>query len=356
MTIPFGRLAIGADQPCLLVAELSANHNGSLQRALSTIDAAKAAGADAIKLQTYTADTLTLDVDRPEFVVPSGGPWAGRRLHDLYREAHTPWEWHPMLFERAREIGLEVFSTPFDSTAVDLLESLDAPGYKIASFELTDDGLLVRVAATGKPVVMSTGMATEAEIAHAVEVLRSNGTRDLVLLHCTSAYPAPDESMALRAMRRLAALGGGPIGLSDHSEGIVAPIAAVALGAAMIEKHFTLARNEGGVDAHFSLEPAEFRALAKAVRRAELMLRNEVVGPGLAESGSVVFRRSLFVVEDLAEGDLITERHIRSIRPGHGLAPRHLDQLIGRRAARAAARGTPTSWDLIGSAPEATAR
>ena len=347
MTVRIGGHEIGPDAPCLVVAELSANHNGDLGRAIATIEAAARAGAHAIKLQTYTPDTITLNCNRPDFVVPGTGPWAGRRLWDLYREAHTPWAWHSRLFEVARAAGLEVFSTPFDPTAVDLLESLGAPAYKIASFELVDDRLLRRVAATGKPVVLSTGMANLEEIGHAVGVLRQAGVAELVILRCTSSYPAPDSAMHLRTMPVLAEMTGCPVGLSDHSLGTVAPVVAVSLGARMIEKHFTLDRGSGGVDSHFSLEPEEFRAVVESVSRAQAMLGIATFGPGLAEEGSVAFRRSLYLAEDVAAGELLTERNVRSIRPGHGLAPRFADLVIGRPARRAAQRGTPVSWDLV---------
>lgn len=356
MTIAIGKVAVGAGSPCLLVAELSGNHNGDLGRAVATIQAAKDAGAHAIKLQTYTADTLTIRSDRPDFVVPGSGPWGGRTLHDLYREAHTPWAWHERLFTEARRVGLEIFSTPFDATAIELLESLGAPAHKVASFELVDDDLLRRVAATGKPVILSTGMANLEEIAHAGRILRDGGCRELVVLKCTSSYPAPDGSMNLASLPLLAAVTGCPVGLSDHSMGTVAPVVAVTLGAVMIEKHFTLDRAAGGVDSHFSLEPAEFRELADAVARASAMVGAAALGPGLAEEGSTTFRRSLYVVEDVAEGDMLTERNIRSIRPGFGLAPRFAPMVIGRRAARAVARGTPVSWDLLGTVTAGAAR
>jgi N-acetylneuraminate synthase len=329
-----------------VVAELSGNHNGDLGRAIATIEAAAEAGAAAIKLQTYTADTITIRSDRPEFVVPGTGPWGGRRLWDLYQEAHTPWDWHPRLFETARRFGLEIFSTPFDHSAVDLLESLGTPAYKIASFELVDDALLRRVAATGKPVIMSTGMANLEEIGHAVGVLKNAGVAEPVLLRCTSSYPAPDHAMHLRTIPVLAAATGCPVGLSDHSLGLVAPVVAVTLGAVMIEKHFTLDRAAGGVDSHFSLEPAELAELVTAVTRTEAMLGKPTFGSGLDEEGSTAFRRSLYVVADVAAGETFTERNVRSIRPGHGLSPRYADLVMGRRAARSIARGTPLGWDL----------
>jgi N-acetylneuraminate synthase len=338
---------VGPGHPTYLVAELSGNHNGDLQRALDTIRAAADAGADAIKLQTYTADTLTIDCATSEFVVPGTGPWGGRTLYDLYREAHTPWEWHERLFEEAADAGLHIFSSPFDSTAVDLLERLEAPAYKIASFELVDDALLRRVAGTGKPVILSTGMANLEEIAHAVGVLRARGCSELLLLRCTSSYPAPDESMNLATIPVLSRAVGAPVGLSDHSLGTTAPVVAVSLGACFIEKHFTLSRADGGVDSHFSLEPPEFRELVTAVRRSEAMVGAVSFGAGVAEEGSAVFRRSLYVVRDVGAGEAFTAENVRSIRPGFGLSPRFLDVALGKRASRPIRRGTALSWDHL---------
>lgn len=347
MTVMIGRTPVGQGAPCFLIAELSGNHNGDLGRAMATVHAAKAAGAHAIKLQTYTPDTITIRSDRADFVVPGNGPWGGRTLYDLYQEAHTPWAWHERLFAEAASVGLEIFSSPFDDTAIGLLESLGSPAYKIASFELVDDRLLRGVAITGKPVVLSTGMANVEEIAHAIGILREAGCRDLVLLKCTSSYPAPDAGMNLAALSALATIGQCPVGLSDHSLGIIAPVVAVTLGASVIEKHFTLDRSAGGVDSHFSLEPAEFRVMADAVGRAETMIGGPSFGPGLAEEGNVTFRRSLYVVDDVAPGDLLTVDNVRSIRPGFGLSPRHASVVIGRRAAHGAVRGTPVTWELI---------
>ncbi|HEV2150421.1 MAG TPA: pseudaminic acid synthase [Longimicrobiaceae bacterium] len=349
-TIDIGGRRVGPGHPAYLVAELSGNHNGDLQRALDTVRAAAEAGADAIKLQTYTADTLTIDSRKEHFVVPGDGPWGGRTLYQLYEEAHTPWEWHPRLFEEARAYGLDIFSTPFDATAVDLLEELGAPVYKVASFELVDDEILRTVAATAKPVVLSTGMGSLEEVAHAVAVLRGAGCEQVLLLRCTSSYPAPDASMNLATLPVLAQATGCPVGLSDHSLGTTAPVVAVTLGACFVEKHFTLSRADGGVDSHFSLEPAEFRALVEDVRRAEAMIGVPSFGPGVAEEGSTVFRRSLFVVRDVAEGEEFTRESVRSIRPGYGMPPRFLDVVVGKRAARAVERGTPLSWDLVGGA------
>ena len=347
MTFQVGRRTVGAGAPCFIVAELSGNHNGDLGRAVATIEAAADAGAHAIKLQTYTPDTMTIRSNRPEFIVPGNGPWGGRRLWDLYQEAHTPWSWHPRLFDTARRAGLEIFSTPFDATAVSLLESLDAPAYKIASFELGDDALLQRVAATEKPIILSTGMANVEEIGHAVAILQAAGVIDLVVLRCTSSYPAPDAAMHLATLPVLASMTGCPVGLSDHSTGIVAPVVAVTLGAVMIEKHFTLDRTAGGVDSHFSVEPAELKQLVEAVAAAEAMVGKPTFGPGVAEEGSVVFRRSLYVVEDIGAGEPFTERNIRSIRPGHGLSPRYASIVLGRRAAVTVRQGTPLSWDVM---------
>ena len=332
-----------------MIAELSGNHNGELDRALACVHAAARTGVDAIKLQTYRADTLTIDVDAPEFRVPGDGPWAGRTLYDLYTEAHTPWAWHAPLFDAARAAGIQIFSTPFDATAVELLESLGAPAYKIASFELVDDALLRCVAATGKPVILSTGMADLEEIAHALEILRDAGARDVALLRCTSSYPAPDDAMNLRSILELMRRFDVPVGLSDHSSGTLAPVVAVSLGACMVEKHFTLAREDGGVDSHFSLEPAELCQLVDDVRRAERMLGAARFGTGRAETESAIFRRSLYIVEDVRAGEALSEENVRSIRPGFGLAPRHLVEVLGRRASRSLRRGTPLNWDDLES-------
>ncbi len=339
--------AIGKAHPAYIVAEMSGNHNGDVERAVAIVHAAAAAGADAVKLQTYTADTMTIQADSPQFVVPPGEPWAGRHLYDLYQEAHTPWEWHPRLFEEAKKAGIAAFSTPFDATAVSLLQSLDAPAYKIASFELVDDRLLQAVAATGKPVILSTGMGGLEEIAHAVTILRQAGCQDFVLLRCTSSYPAPYWSLHLSTIPAMAQTFGCPVGLSDHSLGTTAAIVAVTLGACMVEKHLMLSRKDGGVDSHFSLEPEEFAELVHQVRRTEAMLGNPTFGPGLAEEGSILFRRSLYVVRDVEAGDQFTTANVRPIRPGFGLSPRYLDLVLGKRATRGARRGTPLSWDLL---------
>lgn len=337
---------IGPEYPPYIIAELSGNHNGDITRAFALIEAAKAAGADAVKLQTYTADTLTIDHDSADFVI-SDGLWAGRRLHELYQEAHTPWEWHEALFAKGCEVGITVFSTPFDSTAIDLLESLAAPAYKIASFELIDLPLVQRVAATRKPLIMSTGMASLSEIGEAVTVARSAGCNDLILLHCVSGYPAPPQDANLRTIPHLAEAFEVVGGLSDHSYGIGVAVASVALGAAVIEKHITLRRADGGPDADFSLEPGELRELVENCRTAWQALGKVDYSRKDSERGNVVFRRSLYVVRDIAEGELLTEENVRSIRPGYGLAPKYLPTLLGRRARQAVQRGTPVSWDLL---------
>jgi len=330
-----------------IVAEMSGNHKGEIARAIRLIDAAKAAGADAVKIQTYTADTITLDCDRPEFRL-EGGLWKGRTLHDLYREAHTPWDWHPALFDHARRIGIPIFSSPFDPTAVDLLESLDAPAYKIASFEIVDLGLIARAAATGKPLIISTGMAALGEIGEAVAAVRQVGDNPVALLHCVSGYPTPVEDCDLRTIPHLAQAFGLPVGLSDHTHGVAVPVAAVALGAVMIEKHFTLDRSEGGVDADFSLEPHEFKVMADACRTAHAALGRVDYGLKPSEAGGRDFRRSLYVTRDVAAGEPLGPDNVRSIRPGKGLAPKYLPDVLGRPATRALMRGEPLDWTMVG--------
>ncbi len=349
MTAPFslGDRLVGPGQPVYVVAEISANHRGRLEEAERLVLAAKQSGADAVKLQTYTPDTMTIDCDRPEFIVRGGTPWDGRRLYDLYQEAHTPWEWQPRLKRLADEVGIALFSTPFDATAVDFLEQVGVPAYKIASFELVDLALVRRAAATGKPLVLSTGMATPGEIDEAVSAAREAGARAIALLHCVSAYPAPPEQMDLQAIPRLAQAYGVPVGLSDHTLGIAAAVAAVALGACLVEKHLTLSRAAPSLDSEFSLEPRELKALVDAVRTVERAICGESRSSTGPESASRRLRRSLFVVEDVRAGQALSARNVRSIRPGHGLAPRHLDAILGRRAAQDIARGTPLSWDLL---------
>lgn len=335
---------IGPNHPPYIIAELSANHNGSLERALQTMDAARNCGANAIKLQTYTADTMTIDCDRPDFMV-RGGLWDGYKLYDLYKWAQTPFEWHQAMFEHARKIGITVFSTPFDESAVDLLERLEAPAYKIASFENNDLPLIRYVAKTGKPMIMSTGMATEEEIAEAVDAARSAGCQDLVLLHCISSYPAPMEQANLLQMPELARRFGTLPGLSDHTLGTTASVAAVALGACVIEKHFTLSRADKGPDSEFSIEPEELECLCREARDAWLALGEAGYQRLAAEAGSKVFRRSVYFVRDLPKGAVIRPEDIRRIRPGMGLPPKHFDALIGRRLRVGVMRGTATSWD-----------
>ncbi len=338
--------AIGAGNPPYVIAELSGNHNGDIGRAFRLIDAAKAAGCDAVKLQTYTADTITINHDGPEFRI-KGGPWDGRLLYDLYGEAHTPWAWHQALFDHARKVGVACFSSPFDETAVDFLEGLQAPAYKIASFEIVDTPLIRRAAKTGKPLIMSTGMATLEEIDEAVAAARDAGASGITLLHCISAYPAPVEEANLARIKVLQDRYALPIGLSDHTMGAEAATAAVALGAAVIEKHITLARADGGPDAGFSLEPAEFKALVSSVQTAFAALGKADYGRAKSETPNLIFRRSLYAVEDIAAGEALTVKNLRSIRPGYGLAPKYYDELLGKRVKRAVKRGTPMNWDLV---------
>ncbi|TWU37666.1 Pseudaminic acid synthase [Novipirellula aureliae] len=329
-----------------LIAELSANHGGSLDHAMESIRAMKDSGADAVKLQTYTADTLTIDCDRDDFKVGTGSLWEGRTLYDLYQEAHTPWEWHEPLFQLANDLGMDCFSTPFDKTSVDFLETLNPPAYKIASFELVDLPLIEYVASKGRPVIMSTGMGSLAEIHDAVEIVKKAGV-PLALLKCTSAYPALPESMNLQTIPHLADAFGVPAGLSDHTLGIAVPVAAVALGACIIEKHFTLSREAPGPDSAFSLEPHEFKAMVDAVRVTEQALGTVNYELTEKEQASKVFRRSLYVVKDIAKGDMFTEKNVRSIRPGYGLPPKRLSEVVGRTARQDIAAGTALQLELL---------
>lgn len=338
--------SIGPDHPPFVICELSGNHNGDLGRALAMIDAAAETGADAIKIQTYTADTITLDVDRPEFRI-QGGLWDGRTLHDLYREAQTPYEWHPALFEQATKRGVILFSSPFDETAVDLLSGLDAPAYKIASFEAVDLPLIRYAAARGRPLIISTGMANEAEIAAARDAAIQGGAGGVILLHCVSSYPASFADANLRTVPDMAARFGCLVGLSDHTPGTAASVAAVALGACVIEKHFTLARADGGPDAAFSLEPAEFAALVRDCRDAWASLGRAHYDLLGSEAGNIQFRRSLYIVADVAEGERLTRAHVRSVRPGNGLPPDAIEEVLGRQAVRALRRGEPLSRDML---------
>ena len=329
-----------------MIAEMSANHGGSFERALAILEAAKRAGADAVKLQTYRPDTITIDHDGPGFVIEEG-LWKGRRLYELYAEAMTPWEWHAPLFERACALGLTVFSSPFDFTAVDLLESLGAPAYKIASFECIDLPLIERCARTGKPLVISTGMANLGEIEEAVAAARRGGAREILLLHAVSAYPAPAEEASLATIAHLARAFDLPVGLSDHPLGTAVPVAAVALGAVAIEKHVTLRRADGGADAAFSLEPDELARMVEDCRTAWLARGEIRYSRTRGETPIATFRRSLYVVRDVKAGEVFTDANVRSIRPGFGLPPKHLAEILGRRARRDVARGTPLAWELL---------
>lgn len=342
-----GGRRIGAGEPVYVIAEMSANHGQDFDEAVRIIRAIKDSGADAVKIQTYTPDTLTIDCDNEYFRIGEGTIWEGRTLYSLYGEAYTPWEWHAPLKAEADAMGLDFFSSPFDETAVDLLEELDVPAYKIASFELVDLALIRRVARTGKPIIFSTGMAALGEIDEALGVATAAGAEEAALLKCTSAYPSPASEMNLRTIPNLAETFGVPVGLSDHTLGIAVPVAAAALGACIVEKHFTMSRDVPGPDSAFSLEPAEFRAMVDAIRVATDAVGQIRYGIGEKEEHSRVFRRSLFVVEDMRAGDVFDARNLRSIRPGFGLAPRHIDDVMGRRASRDIQRGTPLDWALI---------
>ena len=333
-------------KPCYLIAEMSANHAGDLSRAMEIVHAAKEAGADCIKTQTYTADTLTIDCDNAYFSIQEG-PWRGRTLYDLYQEAHTPWDWLARIKEEADKVGLDYLSTPFDRTAVDFLAEIGVSAYKVASFELNDLPLLRYIAAQGKPVIASTGMASLGEIEQAVRTVREAGNPELYLLKCSSAYPAPPDDMNLRTIPHLAETFGVKVGLSDHTLGSAAAVAAVVLGACVIEKHFCLSRSIPNPDAAFSMEPAEFRQMRDDIRAVERALGKVHYGVSAAEEGSAVFRRSLFIVRDMRAGEEFTAENLRSIRPGHGLAPRHYDAVLGRRAGEDIRRGTPLAWNLV---------
>ncbi|MCE5234354.1 MAG: pseudaminic acid synthase [Mizugakiibacter sp.] len=337
---------IAADRPPYVIAELSANHNGRLDTALKIVEAAKACRADAVKIQTYRPDTITLDSDAEEFRI-RGGLWDGRTLYELYEEAHTPWEWHAPLFEHARKLGITIFSSPFDRTAVDLLEDLDAPAYKIASFEAVDLPLIKYAASTGKPMIISTGMADAEEIQEAIDAARAGGCRELAILRCVSGYPAPASDYNLRTIPDMIERFGVVTGLSDHTLDNATAIASVALGASIVEKHFTLDRSGGGPDDSFSLEPAELAALCSGVRTAWEALGGVDYGRKSSEQGNVKFRRSLYFVKDMKAGDRVTADAVRSVRPGYGLPPKFLDSIVGKKLVRAVAANTPVAWEHI---------
>ena len=339
---------IGLKSPPFIVAEMSGNHNQSLERALAIVEAAATAGAHALKLQTYTADTMTLDIDKREFFVEEPDSlWKGASLYSLYQQAYTPWEWHKPIFDRARELGIIAFSTPFDDTAVDLLESLDVPCYKIASFENTDLPLIRRVASTGKPLIISTGMATVAELDETVRAARDAGCDDLVLLKCTSTYPSTPENTNALTIPHLRELFGCEVGLSDHTMGVGVSVASAALGATVIEKHFTLSRAEGGVDSAFSMEPAELAQLVVETERAWQSLGHVSYGPTDAEKESLRYRRSLYVVKDIKAGDVLTHENVRAIRPGLGLPTKHMETVLGRAVKQDVKRGTALGWQML---------
>jgi pseudaminic acid synthase len=337
---------ISNQYPPYIIAELSANHNGSIERAFESIKAAKEAGVDAVKIQTYTADTMTIDCDRKEFQITSG-LWDGYSLYDLYKEAQTPYEWHKRLFDYAKEIGITIFSTPFDETAVDLLEGLDTPAYKIASFEMTDLPLVKYVAQTKKPMIISTGMANLEEIKEVVRVAKENGCNDLILLHCISSYPAPTEQSNLKTIPDLAERFGVITGLSDHTMGTTVATTSVALGACLIEKHFTLSRTDKGPDSEFSLEPKELKQLCVDTKIAWQSLGRAGYEMKEVEKSNVRFRRSIYAVKDIKKGEQLTKENVKSIRPGFGLAPKYLSKILSSKAIRDISRGTPISLDLI---------
>jgi N-acetylneuraminate synthase len=345
--VQIGTRTIGRDCPTYIIAELSANHGNDFDLTVRTIQAMRQSGADAVKVQTYTADTMTLASDAAPFVVRGGTLWDGRTLHELYHEASMPWDWQPRLKEISNELGMDFFSSPFDATAVDFLEAMDVPAHKVASFELVDIPLLKKIAATGKPVIMSTGMGSLKEVEEAVSTLRSSGSGPLVLLKCTSAYPADPSEMNLRTIADMAGRFGVAVGLSDHTMGHAAAVAAVALGACVIEKHFVLSRTQPGPDSAFSMEPLEFRAMVDAIRTVEKALGKVSYEPSERDLGMRAYRRSLFTAEDVAEGERLTVKNVRCVRPADGLHPRHLQEIIGRTVTKAIPKGTPLSWEHI---------
>lgn len=338
---------IGPGFPTYVVAEMSANHNQNFDQAVKLIEAAKEVGADAVKIQTYTPDTLTIRSDQEYFRIGGGTLWDGRTLYDLYEEAHMPWEWQPKLKANAEDVGIDLFSTAYDSSAVEFLEEMEVPVHKVASFENVDIALIEKMARTGKPLIISTGMASLGEIEEAVQVARDAGATQVALLKCTSAYPAPPEEMNLRTIPHLAEAFHVPVGISDHTLGIAVPVTAVALGACLVEKHFTLSREIDGPDSAFSLEPQEFKAMVQTIRAAQKALGKVHYGGGEHEAKGRAFRRSLFVVKNMKAGEVFTEENVRSIRPGHGLPPKHLKDVLGRRAMWDIARGTPVEWNLL---------
>lgn len=349
MSINIGGVQVGPNAAPFIIAEMSGNHNGSLDRALEIVDAIAASGAQALKLQTYTADTMTIDHSEGEFfIADESSLWKGQSLYALYQQAYTPWEWHEPIFKRARELGMVAFSTPFDATAVDFLMSLDVPAFKVASFENTDLPLIRKVASTGKPMIISTGMASIAEIDEAVRTAREAGCRDLILLKCTSSYPASPSASNLATIPALRSAFDCQIGLSDHTLGIGAAIASVSFGATVIEKHVTLRRDEGGVDSAFSMEPQELAQLVTESRTAWEAVGRVQLGATQTERSSLVFRRTLYICADIRAGEILTAENLRAIRPGLGLPPKFINELLGKRVSRDVKRGTPASWDLIG--------
>ncbi|VAW71374.1 N-acetylneuraminate synthase [hydrothermal vent metagenome] len=349
MEFKISDVKIGRDKNPFIIAEMSGNHNQSLERAMLIVEAAAKSGAHALKLQTYTSDTITLDVNEGEFIInKENSLWGGKSLHALYKEAYTPWEWHETIMNRANQLGMVCFSSPFDESAVDFLEDLNVPAYKIASFENNHLPLIRKVASTGKPMIISTGMATVAEIHEAVTAARDDGCTNLVLLKCTSTYPASPENSNLLTIPHMRELFGCEVGLSDHTMGIGASVAAVAHGATVIEKHFTLSRKDGGVDSAFSLEPHELESLVVETERAWKSLGNVVYGGTKNEEKSKIFRRSLYVAEDMNAGDIFTKHNLRIVRPGHGLSPKYYDHFLGRKVGKDLKKGTPVNWSLIG--------
>jgi pseudaminic acid synthase len=345
--ILIGNRKISAESPAFIIAELSGNHNQDLGRALAIIEAAGESGADAIKLQTYTADTITMDCRNQYFAMQTGTLWKGRILYDLYQEAHTPWSWHDKLFQKAEESGLICFSSPFDKTAVDFLEQLNAPAYKIASYEINDIPLIRRVAQTGRPVIISTGIAALSDIELALQTCREEGNQDVILLKCTSAYPAPYQEMNLRVLPHMAETFQCMTGLSDHSYGTEVAVAAAALGAKVVEKHLTLSRQDGGVDSDFSMEPKEFARMVKEIRNVESALGTVTYELTEKQKESKRYSRSLFAAEDIRKGQAFSESNVRSVRPGYGIQPRYLDEILGKQAKRDISRGMPLKWEDI---------